>query len=132
MIGKLPTITQRELFRPILKDFIDSQHKLALLADSIDWHYFENEFSSYYSSTGAPSVPIRVMVGCLLLKHLYNLGDETLAERWEQDSYFQYFCGMTFFEHHFPFSPSDFVHFRHRIGEAGIEKIFAYSVRLHG
>jgi IS5 family transposase len=72
------------------------------------------------------------MVGCLMLKHLYNLGDETLPERWDQDIYFQYFCGMTFFEHHFPFDPSDFVHFRKRVGEAGIEKIFAYSVKLHG
>jgi len=132
MIGKLPKIAQRELFRPMLKDFIDPRHKLALLADAIDWHYFEEEFKSYYSEHGAPSVPIRLMVGCLILKHLYNLGDETIAERWEQDTYFQYFCGMTFFEHHFPFDPSDFVHFRHRVGESGIGKIFAYSVKLHG
>jgi IS5 family transposase len=132
MIGKLPKITQRELFRPMLKDFIDPRHKLALLADSIDWFYFEEEFKPYYSEVGAPSVPIRLMVGCLILKHLYNLGDETLPERWEQDSYFQYFCGMTFFEHHFPFDPSDFVHFRKRVGESGIGKIFAHSVKLHG
>ena len=37
-----------------------------------------------------------------------------------------------FFEHRFPFDPSDFVHFRKRVGEEGIEKIFAYSVKLHG
>jgi len=132
MVGKLPQITQRDLFRPMLKDFIDRQHKLALLAESIDWHHFEETFTPYYSKEGAPSVPIRLMVGCLILKHLYNLGDETLPERWEQDNYFQYFCGMTFFEHHFPFDPSDFVHFRKRVGEAGIRKIFAYSVKLHG
>jgi IS5 family transposase len=132
MIGKLPKVTQRDIFRPMLKDFIDPKHKLALLADTIDWHYFEEEFKPYYSNEGAPSVPIRLMVGSLILKHLYNLGDETLPERWEQDIYFQYFCGMTFFEHHFPFDPSDFVHFRHRVGESGIGKIFAYSVKLHG
>jgi IS5 family transposase len=132
MIGKLPQITQRDFFRPMLKDFIDPQHKLALLADKIDWNYFEEAFEPYYSKEGAPSVPIRLMVGCLILKHMYNLGDETLPERWEQDNYFQYFCGMTFFEHHFPFDPSDFVHFRKRVGESGIGKIFAYSVRLHG
>ena len=132
MVGKLPQITQRDLFRPMLKDFIDPQHKLALLAESIDWHHFEEAFEPYYSKDGAPGVPIRLMVGCLILKHMYNLGDETLPERWEQDTYFQYFCGMTFFEHHFPFDPSDFVHFRKRVGEAGIGKIFAYSVKLHG
>ena len=132
MVGKLPQITQRDLFRPMLEDFIDPQHKLVLLANSIDWHHIEEAFEPYYSKSGAPSVPIRLMVGCLILKHLYNLGDETLPERWEQDTYFQYFCGMTFFEHHFPFDPSDFVHFRKRVGEAGIGKIFAYSVKLHG
>ena len=45
MIGKLPEITQRDLFRPMLKDFIDPSHKLVLLADKIDWQYFENEFN---------------------------------------------------------------------------------------
>ena len=37
-----------------------------------------------------------------------------------------------FFEHKFSFDPSDFVHFRKRVGEEGIAKIFAYSVHLHG
>ena len=81
MTGKLPEIRQRDLFRPMLKDFIDTEHKLLLLADTIDWQYIENEFKPYYPEHGAPSVPIRVMVGRLMLKHLYNLGDETLAER---------------------------------------------------
>ncbi len=67
-----------------------------------------------------------------VLKHLYNLGDERIPEVWVCDIYFQYFCGGEFFEHTFPFDPSDFVHFRKRVGEEGKEKIFAYSVRLHG
>jgi len=72
------------------------------------------------------------MVGCLLLKHLYNLGDDRIPEYWVRDVYFQYFCGYEFFEHKFPFDPSDFVHFRDRIGAEGIGKIFAYSVHIHG
>jgi IS5 family transposase len=67
-----------------------------------------------------------------MLKQLYNLGDETLPLRWEQDVYFQYFCGMTFFEHEFLFNPSDFCHFRKRIGVSGIEIFFAHSIHLHG
>ena len=133
MLGKLPKITQRDLFRPMLKDFIDPSHELVLLADKIDWQYFENEFKQYFcENNGSPSVPIRVMVGCLMLKQIYNLGDETLPTYWIRDAYFQYFCGMTFFEHKFPFAPSDFSHFRKRIGTDGFEKIFAYSVHLHG
>ncbi len=132
MLGKLEEITQRELFRPMLVDFVDQQHELVLLADAIDWHYFEDEFSPLYSQVGSPSVPLRLMVGCLLLKQMYNLGDETLPQAWIRDAYFQYFCGMTFFEHKFPFDPSDFVHFRKRIGVEGFNKIFAYSVKIHG
>jgi IS5 family transposase len=60
------------------------------------------------------------------------LGDERIPEYWVRDVYFQYFCGGVFFEHTFPFDPSDFVHFRKRVGEAGIGKIFAYSVQMHG
>ena len=131
MIGELQQ-NERELFRTRLEDLINPHHELALLANKIDWTYFENEFKPYYSDKGAPSVPIRTMVGCLLLKHLYNLGDERVPEYWVRDVYFQYFCGSVFFEHKFPFDPSDFVHFRNRVGEAGIAKIFAYSVKLHG
>lgn len=83
------------------------------------------------SQRGAPSIPIRLMVGCLLLKHLYNLGDEHILEYWVRNVYSQYFCGCEFFEHEFPFDPSNFVHFRNRVGEEGIGKIFAYSVQLH-
>lgn len=132
MLGKLPEKGQRDLFRPMLKDFIDMRHELVLLAEKIDWSYFEKEFEPLYSQRGAPSVPIRLMVGCLMLKHLYNLGDERVPEFWVRDVYFQYFCGGEFFEHEFPFDPSDFVHFRNRVGEEGIGKIFAYSVQLHG
>jgi IS5 family transposase len=131
MLGKLQE-NQRDLFRTRLEDLLNPNHELALLSNSIDWQYFENEFKSYYSDRGARSVPIRTMVGCLLLKQLYNLGDEKIPEYWVRDVYFQYFCGGVFFEHRFPFDPSDFVHFRKRVGESGIAKIFAYSVKLHG
>ena len=131
MVGKLPDKNQRELFRPMLADMIDPHHELVLLANAIDWQYFEKEFTSLYSRVGQPGVPIRLMVGCLMLKHLKNLGDETLSKAWIENPYMQYFCGMRCFEHEFPFAPSDFCHFRKRIGEAGFEKIFAHSVHLH-
>ena len=132
MIGKTDKKKQHDLFRPMLIDFINMQHELVLLADKMDWNYFERELMPFYSKVGRPSMPIRLMVGCLLLKRIYNLGDETLAEAWKMNPYMQYFCGMTHFEHKFPCDPSDFVHFRKRIGEEGVEKIFKYSVLIHG
>jgi IS5 family transposase len=132
MIGKSRSQNQKNLFQPLLKEFININHELALLGDKIDWKYFEDEFSIHYSNTGKPAMAVRLMVGALMLKRIYNLGDETLCEAWIRDPYMQYFCGLAHFEHKFPCDPSDFVHFRKRIGESGVEKIFAYSVLLHG
>lgn len=132
MIGKSSDQNQRDIFDPLLTDFIDMNHELVLLSSKMDWSYFEKELAKYYSNTGQPSKPIRLLVACLLLKRIYNLGDETLVKAWVMNPYMQYFCGMSRFTHKFPFDPSDFVHFRKRIGKEGIEKIFLYSVQLHG
>ena len=132
MIGKSPNQKQKELFRPLLSEFIDMSHELVLLSKTMNWNYFEKEFSVLYSNTGQPAMPTRLMVGCLILKRIYNLGDETLAIAWIMNPYMQYFCGEAYFQHEFPFDPSDFVHFRKRIGEEGIEKIFKHSVDIHG
>jgi transposase, IS5 family len=132
MLGKSKNQNQNELFTPLLIEYINRNNELALLADSMDWTYFEKAFQSKYSNTGKPSMPIRFMVGCLMLKNLYNLGDETLAKVWIMNPYMQYFCGESTFVHKFPCDPSDFVHFRNRIGEVGIEKIFSYSVQCNG
>ncbi|MFC2087853.1 IS5 family transposase, partial [Bacteroidota bacterium] len=132
MLGKSPNQNQTSLFSPLLKQFIDMNHELVLLSDRIDWKYFEESFKGLYSNTGQPGMPIRFMVGCLMLKRLYNYGDETLAAAWVMNPYMQYFCGEAHFRHKFPCDPSDFVHFRNRIGKKGIEKIFKYSIELHG
>ncbi|WP_221413108.1 IS5 family transposase, partial [Dysgonomonas sp. 521] len=120
------------MFRPLLTDFIDMNHELVQLAQKMDWGSLESELGVFYSKVGQPSIPIRMMVGCLLLKQLYNYGDETLAKAWVMNPYMQYFCGEAYFQYRFPFDPSDFVHFRHRIGEEGINAIFRQSVLIHG
>ena len=132
MIGHLPSQNQKDLFAPLLSDFIDMKHELVLLADRIDWSSIEQELSGYYSHTGQKSMPIRVMVSFLILKRMYDLGDETLAVSWKMNPYIQYFSGYAHFQHDFPCDPSDLVHFRHRIGEQGMEKLFSYSVKIHG
>ncbi|MDR2764198.1 MAG: hypothetical protein LBB90_04125, partial [Tannerella sp.] len=79
MTGKLPQDDHRELFRTRLADLINPQHELALLADSIDRKYFDEAFKKHCTEhNGRPSMPIRLMVGVLILKHLYNPGDEKI------------------------------------------------------
>ncbi len=62
------------IFDVALESFIDMNHELVLLSRQIDWEEVESEFSEYYcADNGRPSVPIRTMVGMLLLKSIYNL-----------------------------------------------------------
>ncbi|MDR2120207.1 MAG: transposase [Tannerella sp.] len=128
MSGKLPVDDHRELFRTRLADLINPEHEPALSANGIDGNYFEDEFKNlYFDKPNRPQMPIWFMVGVMMLRHLYNLGDERIPEYWIRDVYFQYFCSGVFFEHKFPCDPSDFVLFRKRIGESGFQKIFAYT-----
>ncbi|MDR1199273.1 MAG: hypothetical protein LBK94_09745 [Prevotellaceae bacterium] len=123
MPGKLQEKNHRELFRTRLENMINPKHDLALLSNAIDWNCFEKDFKSYYSNKPSrPGMLIRLLVGCLMFKHLYNFGGEKIPFSWESNTYFQY---GAFFEHKFPCAPSDFVHFRKRTGETGATKIFA-------
>ena len=130
MLKKLPSQPQLEMFKTVLASFINPQHELCLLAKEIDWDYLEKEFAPLYGEVGRPSIPIRTIVGLLLLKQIYNLGDETVMERYIDSPYCQHFCGEIYFQYKYPFDPSDFVHFRKRIGESGMQKIFKQSIDL--
>jgi IS5 family transposase len=132
MLKKLPTQPQLEMFKTVLGSFINPKHELCLLSKEIDWDYLEKEFAPFYGEVGRPSIPIRTIVGLLLLKQIYNLGDETVMERYIDSPYCQQFCGEIYFQYDFPFDPSDFVHFRKRIGEDGMKKIFKQSIDLFG
>ena len=107
MIGKCPNQKQKHLFLPNLTDFINLRHELCLLAKKIDWQQFETEFAPFYSTVGTPAKPLRLMVGLLILKQIYNLGDETVMAEWISNPYFQYFCGEVVFQWKFPCDPSD-------------------------
>ena len=132
MLKKIPAQPQLEMFKTVLTSFINSEHELCLLAKTIDWDRLEKEFAPLYGTVGRPSVPIRKIVGLLLLKQMYNMGDETVVERYLENPYWQHFCGEVYFQYRLPFDPSDFVHFRHRIGAEGMQMIFKQSIDLFG
>lgn len=129
-----PSSSQRQgsFLYPDLLDQLNPKAPLLLLAKKIPWEKFEREFSPLYADFGRPAKPVRLMVGLLLLKQLENLSDERVVEAWVQNPYYQAFCGMEHFQWQLPCNPSELVHFRKRIGEAGVERIFQASVSLHG
>ena len=112
MLGKTTARKQASLFRPLLENFIDHKHELLLLLRKTDWNFLEKEFADWYSSVSRPLVSLRCMIGLLLSKRVYKLGDETVMSAWVINPYFQYFCGEEHFQHRPPCDPSDLVHFR--------------------
>lgn len=117
---------------PDLAAMLDAKQAVFVLAGRIDWSGLEEDFRGYYSERGRPALPVRRMVGLLMLKQLSNLSDERVVEQWSQNPYFQYFCGETQFQWGAPCEASELVHFRNRIGPGGGERILAETVRLHG
>lgn len=124
---------QLNFLAPTLREQLNPKHALYLLAHEIDWDYFDTEFAKFYSDKGRPAHPIRLMTSLLILKSIYNLSDERLVEEhWEMNVYFQYFGGAAMQRWGQPCAASDLVHFRQRIGEAGVEKILKHSIDKHG
>ena len=74
------------------------KHVLVELAQRINWKSIEKDFAPYYADMGRPAVPVRKMVGCMLLKQMYGQSDEAFVDRWIKNPYWQYFCGETYFQ----------------------------------
>jgi IS5 family transposase len=132
MLTSITPSPQRSLFFS-LSDTLNQRHPLYILASQVDWHLVDREFSPLYCpDNGAPSKPIRLMVGLLILKHLRDLSDESVVEQWSENNYYQYFCDNQEFTPIEPCASSEPVHFRKRIGVQGIELILKESIRING
>ena len=97
-----PDPAQMSFLHANLLDQLNPRHPLLKLAKAIPWAHFEAEFAPLYSTQGKPAKPIRLMVGLSILKHLENLSDVVLIERWVQNPYYQTFCGATEFQWQLP------------------------------
>ena len=109
---------QTDLFRARLDQIVSPTHALVKLAAAIDWHFLEERLGAVYDDDpGRPPLPTRLMAGLAILKHLHDLSDEVLCERWIENPYFQLFCGEEFFQHQLPFDRSSMTRWRQRMGE---------------
>src|ERR1700733_10213265 len=122
---------EQDLFRSRLDRIIDLTHALVKLSRAIDWRFLEMQFGSVYSDgPGCPPLPTRLMAGLALLKHMYDLSDEALCDRWIENPYFQFFCGEEFFQHRLPFDRSSLTRWRQRMGEAKLTALVQESLSV--
>ncbi len=120
---------QDDLFQPPLEKIINLGHPLVRMAREIDWDFLAKRFSSVCRvGPGQPPLPTRLVAGLLILKHMHNLSDEALCDRWVENPYFQYFCGEVVFRHELPFDRSSLTRWRQRLGEEQIAALLQESL----
>ena len=131
MVGKIERTPQLNMFQVPLRQFINESHELVQLSKKIDWESLERDLSVYYcGDNGRPGVPIRLIVGVIMLRRMFNQSDESVLDRWVENPYWQYFCGEIYFRYELPFDRTELIKFRKRIGEKGAEQILKASVNL--
>ena len=125
-----PSSGKNDLFRERLDAIINSRHPLARLSGLMAWSRFDEAFGHFYRPIGRPAKPTRLMVGLHYLKHVYDLSDEEVVDRWVENPYWQFFCGFEFFQHEAPLDASTMTRWRKRIGPEGLEDLLKASVEV--
>lgn len=112
-----------------LKTFINMQHRLVILADQINWEELQKRYEAMFDQEiGRPGLSIRLMVGLQFLKYTYNISDERMIAEFVRDPYFQYFCGMEYFEHEMPCDPTSMVRFRKKLTAEDYEMLLGLTL----
>ena len=130
MKPKKKTQIQGDLLRPWLLEQLNPENNLFILSQLIDWEYLEQEFDGLFSEKWwAPAKPVRLVVGLLMLEHMYRLSDEEVVHHWVENPYWQFFCGYQILQWDFPINPSSLSKWRKRLGSEGMEKILAVTIK---
>ena len=120
---------QGKLFQARLDTIIDLAHPLVRTAERINWACFHDEFGALYAQgVGRPGLPTRLMVGLHYLKHMFDESDKSVVERFLENPYWQYFCGLEHFTHDMPLDPSSLVRWRKRIGPDAMERLLTETI----
>lgn len=121
---------QEDLFRTRLERLVDERNPLVKLSQVINWSELEETFGEMYSpGMGRPAKPTRLMIGLHYLKYTYNLSDEEVVHRWVENPYWQYFCGMEYFEHTLPIDPSLMTRWRRKVESEGMEELLKATIK---
>ena len=118
-----------DLFQARLSEILNPRHPLLVMAKSINWSFFEEEFKSHYKEgAGQPPKPIQLMIGLMMLQHMEGLSDEQVVTKWVENPYWQHFCGYDHMQWRFPINPSSLTRWRKRLGPEGLEKILKATI----
>lgn len=128
MVNEGQPTGQSGVFGNDLATMLDPNQAVYRLAKNLPWEALIAAMAVYFKSGGRPTVPLRRMIGLTVLKHLHDLSDEAVVETWQQNPYWQLFCGESHFRWTLPCDPSEMTRFRKRIGVSGCEAILKASL----
>jgi transposase, IS5 family len=112
-----------------LRKMLNPQHSLDRLAEAINWQVFDEQFGPLYAEgVGRPALSTRLLVALHYIKHLYDLSDDLVLAGFLENPYWQFFCGMGYFQHRLPCDPTSLVKWRKRVGTSGIEQLLKESL----
>lgn len=80
--------------------------------DALAWVYSK----SLNANFGRESIDVRMVIAAIIVKHKLGLDDRGTVAMISENSYLQYFCGLTSFQTEEPFHPTVFVDIRKRMG----------------
>ncbi len=100
-----------------------------LLATSRNRIYFRRRSNQFQDGPGQPPLPIRLVIGLLMLSHMCGLSDIQVVTQWIDRPYWQYFFGYEYFQWKLPCDPSSLTRWRKRLDEEGLNKMLAMTFR---
>jgi transposase, IS5 family len=123
-----PTAGETDTFRNRLDNMIDMRHELVRLAGLIEWKRFDEAFGTLYAEKRRPGLPTRLMVGLHLIKHAHGISDDQVCAQWIENTYFQFFCGETYFQTKLPLGRTSMSVWRGRIGADKLELLLGETL----
>lgn len=90
MCPSRPSSGRNDLFRERLDAIINPRHPLARLSELMAWSRFDEAFGGFYHPVGRRAKPTRLTVGLHYLKHVHDLSDEEVVDRWMENPYWRH------------------------------------------
>ena len=97
---------------------LNPDNRWVRLAHHFPWDRCAKIYARHFSGTGRSAISPRVVIGSLAIKHKLNLSDEETVRIIEENPYMQFFLGLDEFAPEPLFSPSLFVEWRKKLGNA--------------
>jgi hypothetical protein len=95
---------------------LSKDNRWVKLSKVIAWDNIVSCYDKLFTSNeGRPPISGRVVLGCVIIKHLLDLTDRETIEQVRENMFMQYFLGYSSFTNEAPFSASLFVEIRERL-----------------